>query len=298
MRDLKVFLNDINCAYEQNALLSGYTTFKIGGPASVMVFPDYEVKLSELIKFLNEDNYQYYVLGKGSNVLALDEGYNGVVINTCRLNYIRKINDTDFECGCGLPLIKACKYALDSSLSGLEFAYGIPGSCGGAVFMNAGAYGGEMKDVILNVRHIRTDGTFETVDNDELNLGYRSSVYCENHCVVSSVVFRLVNSDSETIKAKMEELLQKRKDKQPLDYPSAGSTFKRPEGYFAGALIQECGLKGYSLGGAMVSDKHAGFVINKGNATSDDVLKLIDHCRNEVYSAKNVMLEPEVRILK
>ena len=193
---------------------------------------------------------------------------------------------------------RVCNFALENGLTGLEFAFGIPGSAGGAAYMNAGAYGGEMKDVLVECRHIDSNGNFGSLRGEELGLAYRTSAYEHNGYIITTLVMKLSKGNKDEIRAKMQELLQRRKDKQPLEYPSAGSTFKRPEGYFAGALIEECGLKGYSVGGAQVSEKHAGFVINKGSATAKDVLDLIKYIQDKVFSEKGVMLEPEVRLIE
>ena len=192
--------------------------------------------------------------------------------------------------------MKLCRFALQNSLSGLEFAFGIPGSCGGAAFMNAGAYGGEMKDVLFKCDHIDENGERGSLSGDELNLSYRHSAYSENGCTITGLYLKLKKGNPDEIKAKMDDFLQRRKDKQPLEYPSAGSTFKRPEGYFAGALIEECGLKGKQVGGAQVSEKHAGFIINKGGATCTDILELCKICSETVYKQKGVKLEMEIRV--
>ncbi len=291
-------LKEKSIKFELNRPLSEMTTFKTGGPADVVVYPFSVDSVKLILAYLNEQSIPFYVLGRGSNVLAPDEGYRGVIISTEQLNEIKLKNDCTVEVSCGTSLIKLCKFALDNSLSGFEFAYGIPGSVGGAVYMNAGAYGGEIKDVILSCSYIDTDGNIASKNCSDLDLGYRHSTFNDSECFILSAVFKLNKSDKNEIKARMDELIGKRKDKQPLEYPSAGSTFKRPTGYFAGALIEECGLKGFSIGGAAVSEKHAGFVINKGNATSEDVLSVIKHCRDVVFSLKNVNLETEVKLLK
>ncbi|MBR4452020.1 MAG: UDP-N-acetylmuramate dehydrogenase, partial [Clostridia bacterium] len=197
----------------------------------------------------------------------------------------------------GISLMKVCRAALDNSLSGLECEYGIPGSVGGAVFMNAGAYGGEIRDIVSSVTHITHGGKIETLLSDKLDFGYRHSFYSDNDCFIISAEFKLSEGNFSEIKAKMDDLLSRRKEKQPLDLPSAGSTFKRPEGYYAGALIEECDLKGYTIGGAQVSEKHAGFIVNKSNATCADICNLIEHCRETVYEQTGIMLEPEVRFI-
>lgn len=288
----------IECEYSTDVLLKDYTSFKIGGKADVMIFPDSIEKLSALISLIGNEKITSLVLGKGSNMLVDDSGFRGVVINTCKLDKITLADDLTVVCQCGVSLSRLCRFALENSLTGLEFAFGIPGTAGGAAYMNAGAYGGEMKDVLVSCEHIHSDGSFGEFCADELELGYRHSVYSDSDMLITSLKLKLSKGDPEEIKARMDELMGKRRDKQPLEYPSAGSTFKRPEGYFAGALIEQCNLKGYSVGGAQVSEKHAGFVINKGGATAYDVISVIEHCQKTVFEKTGVMLEPEVKIIK
>ena len=287
----------IGCEYSTEAYLKDYTSFKIGGKADLMAFPDTESKISELYSFSNQSGVPVLVIGKGSNLLISDNGFRGLVINTCKFDKISLLDDTTVYCESGASLLKVCRFALENSLSGLEFAFGIPGTAGGAAYMNAGAYGGEMKDVLVSCEHIDKNGIKSRFSGDELNLSYRHSVYSDSPYLITSLTLKLKKGNKDEIKAKMDELMGKRIDKQPLDYPSAGSTFKRPEGYFAGALIEQCGLKGYQLGGARVSEKHAGFVINADNATSKDVLDLINHCQKTVYDETGVTLETEVKII-
>lgn len=288
----------IECEYSTDSLLRDYTSFKIGGKADFMIFPDNIYKLSSIVSFINQENIPALVLGKGSNMLADDDGFRGIVINTGKLDEIKLVDEDTVICQCGVSLSKLCRFALDNSLTGLEFAFGIPGTAGGAAYMNAGAYGGEMKNVLVTCEHICADGSVSSFSGEELNLGYRHSVYTDSEYIITSLTLKLSKGNSSEIKAKMDELMSKRREKQPLEYPSAGSTFKRPEGYFAGALIEQCNLKGYSVGGAQVSEKHAGFVINKNNATFADVLAVIDHCKKTVYDKTGVTLEPEVKIIK
>lgn len=295
---LYALCKEIECEYSTKALLRDYTSFKIGGKADVMIFPDNISTLSSIVSFITKENLPSLVLGKGSNMLADDSGFRGVVINTCKLDEIKLVDDTTVVCQCGVTLSKLCRFALDNSLTGLEFAFGIPGTAGGAAYMNAGAYGGEMKDVLVSCEHILADGSLSSFSGDELKLGYRYSAYSDSKFIITSLTLKLAKGNPAEIKAKMDELMSKRRDKQPLEYPSAGSTFKRPEGYFAGALIEQCNLKGYAVGGAQVSEKHAGFVVNKGGATAADVLAVIEHCKKTVYAEKGVKLEPEVKIIK
>lgn len=287
----------IGCEYITDAMLKDYTSFKIGGVADIMVFPDEVSKLSEITAYTSENGIPAFVIGKGSNLLVSDNGLKGVVINTCKLDSIKLVGETTIVCQSGISLSRLCRFALENSLTGLEFAFGIPGTAGGAAYMNAGAYGGEMKDVLVSCEHVLPNGETGIFSGDELKLGYRHSVYSDSDLLITSLTLELKKGDAQEIKAKMDELMSKRRDKQPLEYPSAGSTFKRPEGYFAGALIEQCGLKGYVVGGAEVSEKHAGFVVNKGGATAGDVLAVINHCRDTVLKETGVTLEPEVKII-
>ena len=296
-KNLCLLCDDLKCEYLTDALLKDYTSFKIGGKADLMVFPDSTEKLSKIISYANIENIPVFVLGKGSNLLVSDNGIRAVVINTCKLDGIELVDETTIKCQSGISLSRLCRFALDNSLSGLEFAFGIPGTAGGAAYMNAGAYGGEMKDVLVSCEHLNSDGSCSFFSGDELALSYRHSIYSDSDYIITSLTLKLNKGEKEKIKAKMDELIGKRKDKQPLEYPSAGSTFKRPEGYFAGALIEQCGLKGFKIGGAQVSEKHAGFVINIGCATSGDVLKVINHCQKTVMENTGVMLETEVKII-
>ena len=293
------YAKSIGCPSQRDVPMSKYTTFRIGGNASVMLTPTTDEQLASIIKKCKEDNIKPFIIGNGSNMLISDKGLDTVVINMCRPDpKIELVNGDTVVCDAGATMSKVCNFALENGLTGLEFAFGIPGSAGGAAYMNAGAYGGEMKDVLVECRHIDSDGNFGSLRGEELGLAYRTSAYEHNGYIITTLVMKLSKGNKDEIRAKMQELLQRRKDKQPLEYPSAGSTFKRPEGYFAGALIEECGLKGYSVGGAQVSEKHAGFVINKGDASAKDVLDLIKYIQDKVLSEKGVMLEPEVRLIE
>ena len=263
----------------------------------MLALPDSDEKLCLLVSKCAVSGVTFTVLGKGSNVLVSDDGIRGLTIITAGEEEIRAEGECGIYCSAGTPLIRLCLYALENSLTGFEFAYGIPGSAGGAAFMNAGAYGGEMKDVLVACEHITRSGEKGTLTGSELALGYRRSAYCDNGFVITGLHLRLNKGKPEEIRAKMDELLSKRKAKQPLEYPSAGSTFKRPEGYFAGALIEENGLKGYSVGGAQVSEKHAGFVINRGGATAGDVMQLVNDVKEKVLASSGVELEPEIRFI-
>ena len=287
----------LNIEYLENEPMSLHTTFKIGGEARLVVMPKSEEDISALVKACNENSIRYLVVGNGSNMLVSDGGIDACIILLGKdFSDVFLIDETTIFAQAGAQLIKACRLALENELTGLEFAYGIPGSCGGAAFMNAGAYGGEMKDVLFKCSHIDKNGEKGFLEGDELKLSYRHSAYYDNNCIITGLYMKLQKGDKAEIKAKMEDLLSRRKDKQPLEYPSAGSTFKRPEGYFAGALIEECGLKGSSVGGAQVSEKHAGFVINKGGASCKDVLELCEKISKTVEKEKGVKLEMEIRV--
>lgn len=291
------YVKNEGISYIENEPMALHTTFKIGGPARLAVFPKNENEISEVIKKCKEENVRYMVVGNGSNLLVADEGIDAVVILLGKeFGEVKLIDDTTIFAEAGASLMKVCRFALENGLSGLEFAYGIPGSCGGGAFMNAGAYGGELGDVMFRCDHIDQDGNKGSLEGDDLKLAYRHSAYYENGCVITGAYFKMQKADKEEIKAKMADYMSRRRDKQPLEYPSAGSTFKRPEGNFAGALIEQCGLKGTSVGGAEISTKHAGFVINKGGATCKDVLDLCKKVADTVKAEKGIDLEMEVRV--
>ncbi len=293
------YLKNRKIEFTENEPMANRTTFKIGGAARLTVFPKSEEEISLTVKKCRELGVRYVVVGNGSNLLVADEGIDACVILLGKnFEEIKLIDDTTVFASAGTLLIKVCTFALEHGLTGLEFAYGIPGSCGGAAFMNAGAYGGEMKDVLYRCDHIDKNGNRGALSGEELKLSYRRSAYYDNGCIVTGLYLKLKKGNKDEIKAKMQELMQRRRDKQPLEYPSAGSTFKRPEGYFAGALIEECGLKGASVGGAQVSEKHAGFVINTGGASCSDVLELCKRVSDTVYKEKGVKLEMEIRVTR
>lgn len=280
-----------------NEDMKHHTTFRIGGPCDVMVKINCEALLCELIKQCEEEKIKYYILGRGSNVLVSDKGLRGVVLLIGSDFSSVRVDGDIIECKAGASLSAVCQVALENGLQGLEFAYGIPGSVGGAVYMNAGAYGGEMKDVIISCKYI-DNGEIKEIPLSEMNLSYRHSLFSEKGYCITSVKLGLKKGDKAGIKSLMDTLMQKRKDKQPLEYPSAGSTFKRPEGDFAGRLIEVCGLKGTACGGAEVSTKHSGFVINKDNATFSDVLGVIDTVKKTVKEQTGVELQCEVLIME
>ena len=283
--------------FRENEPLAAHCTFKIGGPARLFVQPETEQQLCRAIALCKAEGVRHYLLGNGSNILFADEGFPGAVIDVSALHSEIAVNGNQLTAGAGVRLSTLCKAALEHSLTGLEFAYGIPGTVGGAVYMNAGAYGGEMKDVLCTVRYLTADGSVTEAPMQELDLGYRHSIFEENGGCILSAVLTLQPGDAAAIKARMDELMAKRVDKQPLDKPSAGSTFKRPAGAFAAALIDQCGLRGYRYGGAAVSDKHCGFVVNLGGATCADVLALCDEVRAIVREKTGYDLEKEIRVV-
>lgn len=281
-----------------NEPMSAHTSFKIGGCADAFVKPRCSDDIKAVIDFAKENGVDYRILGKGSNLLVSDEGYRGIIINLGEaFKRIELKDENTIYASAGVSLGELCRFAYDNSLSGLEFAWGIPGSVGGAIYMNAGAYGGEIKDVLVKAYHIASDMTCGEYSGEELSLSYRHSVYTENKYCVTGGEFALKKAGKDDIKAKMDDCMQKRRSKQPLEYPSAGSTFKRPVGNYAAALIEQCGLKGVSVGGAMVSEKHSGFVINTGNATCKDVEELIDLVKKTVFEQTGYKLECEVEKL-
>lgn len=281
-----------------NEEMKNYTTFKVGGPADVLIKPNSIMELVEAVKLCRAYEIPYYILGNGSNLLVPDEGYRGVVIQIYKNLDGIEVEGNQITAQAGALLSKIANKALEHSLTGFEFAHGIPGTLGGAVVMNAGAYNGEMKQVIVSCEVLDTDGQIRTLSHEALELGYRTSIIQKKGYIVLSATIELKEGNKEEISAYMKELMARRKEKQPLDKPSAGSTFKRPEGYFAGKLIMDSGLKGYQMGGAMVSDKHSGFVVNNGGATFKDIENLIKHVQEVVKEKYQVVLEPEVKILK
>lgn len=280
-----------------NEPMKKHTTFRIGGVADYFVTPCSILEVREVIKLCRQENVPYYLMGNGSNLLVSDEGYRGVIVQLYdKFNQV-EWNENKAVVMAGCLLSSFGNEAARRSLTGFEFATGIPGTMGGAVTMNAGAYGGEMKDCLLRVRMMDQNGRDRWYDKEELQLGYRTSIAATENLVVLEAEIELVKGDPTAIKNKLSELSLARRSKQPLEYPSAGSTFKRPEGYFAGQLIQDAGFKGMVHGGAMVSDKHSGFVINKDNATAKDVLELIQMVQEGVFRQFGVHLEMEVKKL-
>lgn len=274
-----------------------HTTFRIGGPADYYLCPHSTEELQKILQICTENKIDFFILGNGSNLLVSDKGYRGAVIQLWKNFSDIMVKGTVITVKAGALLSKVAAEALEASLTGMEFASGIPGTIGGAVMMNAGAYGGEMKDIIQEVTVLTKKGEILTLSKEEMEFGYRTSVVKEKGYVVISVALQLKKGDKEEIRKVMDDLKERRVTKQPLDMPSAGSTFKRPEGYFAGKLIMDAGLRGFSVGGAQISEKHCGFIVNKGNATAADVLGLIEEVQKRVQEQFGVALHPEVRFL-
>ena len=294
---LKKTLESTRYTVWENEPMSKHTSFKIGGPAKLFVSPADSNTLSELITNCKNYDIPTVYFGNGSNILFNDYGFDGVVISTSRMTEISLQDENVIECGSGVKNSVLCQFALENSLSGFEFLWGIPGTVGGAAFMNAGAYGGEIKDVIVGCEYITADGEIKEMSSDEMDLSYRHSIFSENGGIITKVRLRGRLDNKEVIRTLMDELMDRRRTKQPLEFPSAGSVFKRPEGYFAAALIEECGLKGESVGGAQVSEKHSGFIINTGNATASDVKQLVEIIKETVFMQKGVQLECEIRVI-
>ena len=289
--------------FVQQEVLAGHTTFKIGGPAAFWCAPRNAAELHRILQHCRAQGVRVYLLGNGSNTLFDDAGFDGAVVDMRGLNEMKASDaDTDLvriTAGAGQTLGRLCSKAQTLGLTGLEFACGIPGTVGGAVYMNAGAYGGELKDVLESVTFLDSDLQLRTLPAADLKMGYRTSLFEENPdwCILSATVV-LRHGDGAAVLARMQELLGRRKDKQPLEWPSAGSTFKRPQGAFAGKLIEECGLRGFTVGGAQISEKHCGFVINRGGATCADVVALTEQVRQIVEARTGFVLEREIRVVK
>lgn len=274
-----------------------HTSFQIGGPAEIFVQPATGAEVCQAIRLAKEEQIPFFVVGNGSNLLVSDDGFRGMIVQIGRNLQEISVEDNVIYAQAGALLSRVARTALEHGLTGMEFAAGIPGSLGGAVAMNAGAYGGEMKDILTDAEVLTPDGEIKILSLEELDLSYRHSCIFDEDYIVLSVHLQLEQGDKTVIRNRMDELARARREKQPLEYPSAGSTFKRPEGYFAGALIQEAGLKGYTVGGAQVSEKHSGFVVNRGGATAEEVLFLIKQVQKKVKSRFGVTMEPEVRMV-
>ena len=305
MEQLKQQLKAAGILYKENEPLSAHCTFRIGGPADVFVLPQDEEQLCRAVMLCKQADIRYYLLGNGSNVLFADEGFRGAVIDVSAeaegmgLSIYQNADGDYISAPAGLKLSELCNFALKHGYTGLEFAYGIPGTVGGAVYMNAGAYGSELKDVLESVTFLDSDLQLRTLPAADLAMGYRTSIFEQNPdwCILSATVV-LHRGDGAAVLARMQELLGKRREKQPLEWPSAGSTFKRPQGAFAGKLIEDCGLRGFTVGGAQISEKHCGFVINRGGATCADVVALTEQVRQIVEARTGFVLEREIRVVK
>lgn len=292
------YLKEKRCIVKENDSLKDYNTFKIGGTAELLVMPEDCGTLKGLLEIMKENDIQYYFLGNGSNVLIADKYFNGVFIILSRVNHI-EVREDYIYADCGATLNRLAGIARDNNLSGLEFAYGIPGTLGGAIYMNAGAYGGQMSDVVSASKYLNLDTLeIKTISARAHQFDYRKSIFGENNFLILSSVLKLNYGNKSEIEAAMQKNMSARKEKQPLEYPSAGSVFKRGENYFAAKVIEDCGLKGAIVGGAQVSEKHAGFIINKGGASYQDVINLIEHIKSVVFEKTGIKLEREVRIIE
>lgn len=299
---IKYILSKLEAFMDKDSLLidepmKNHTSFKVGGPVDLMILPKTEDEIVNVLKLLASQPIPFYIMGNGSNLLVSDRGFSGVVIKLYDNYNDFSVDEDIITAKSGILLSKLAKVALNHNLGGLEFASGIPGTLGGAITMNAGAYGGEMKDVLISAHVVDRQGNILEIVNGNLELAYRTSSIQKKDLIVLSAKLQLKKAPYEEIKDKMNELDCKRKDKQPLEWPSAGSTFKRPEGHFAGKLIQDSGLRGYSIGGAQVSEKHCGFIINKGGATANDIFSLICHVQKTVYEKFGIHLDTEVKQL-
>lgn len=284
-------------SFNENISLAPYCSMKVGGNAKYLALPKNEAELTEAIVFFREKGERIIVVGNCSNLIFPDQGFDGAVIITTAMRGI-SIEDGIITAYCGETLSTLARFACENSLSGLEFCYGIPGTIGGGVYMNAGAYGGELSDRFISGVFLDENLNRTVITAEEMGFGYRQSRMNKENLVLISASFSGIDGDKAQIKAKMDELMATRKAKQPLEFPSCGSAFKRPTGHFAGALIEQCGLKGYTIGGAQVSEKHAGFVINRGNATATDVLALMKNVTDIVLKKTGVLLEPEIRVIE
>ena len=302
-------LDAAGIACTRNELLADHCTFRIGGPADIFIKPCDEIQLCRAVAFCKEQGARYYLLGNGSNILFEDAGFRGAVLDLTAMKTGIGMKENipgeesgvvycSVTVGAGMKLSTLCNFALNHSCTGLEFAYGIPGTVGGAVYMNAGAYGGEIKDVLTAVTFLDENLHLQTLPVQELQLGYRTSIFERCSWCILEAEFTLHPGDAQEIRTAMQEYMRRRKEKQPLEYPSAGSTFKRPVGQFAGKLIEDCGLRGFRVGGAAISEKHCGFVVNLGNATCADVVSLTEQVRQIVLEKTGCTLEREIRVVE
>ena len=279
-----------------NVPMSKYTSFKIGGPAECLVKIQTIEELKEILKIAKQQNIPLTIIGNGSNLLVSDDGIKGLVLKIELDKF--EINEENLKVGSGIKLAYIAQNALKQQLAGFEFASGIPGTIGGAIRMNAGAHGKEMKDVVTTVTYMDRNGEIHKIQNEDAKFEYRNSMFAQNDFIILEVAIRLEKGNAEEIQAKMTEYATYRKEKQPIEYPSAGSTFKRGNDFITAKLIDECGLKGHQIGGAQISEKHAGFIINKGNATADDVIKLMEYTKEQVYNKFGKVIEAEIEIVK
>lgn len=299
MQDFFKWLSDEEIIYHTDRELKDYTTLHIGGKAAAIVEPNSIEKLCKVIKVIHEKELKFFILGNGSNVLFEDEGYDGIIVHiTNALNKIELLDENQVRVQSGATNAELARFTQENSLTGYEFACGIPGTIGGAIYMNAGAYDGETKEVVRSVRYIDQAGKIKTIDHENLQFGYRHSYFTENFGLILDVTYQFEIGEETKIKTKIEELMSRRYEKQPMDKYSAGSTFKRPAGYYASKLIQDTGLRGYAVGDACVSSKHTGFLINDGKATSKQFQALIKDVQDKVNAKYGVMLECEIKHIK
>lgn len=287
----------LTCDVRVNELMSGHTSFKIGGPADILVLPESIEQLRAILKIINKSSVQFTLIGNGSNILVRDKGIRGIVIKLGNMLRDFSVIDDILVFGAGYSLAQAARKAMEYGRTGMEFAVGIPGSIGGAVYMNAGAYDGEMKNIVHSVKVMDRQGNEQLLSAGELEFNYRKTKLQNSGLIVTEVLLKMPAGDQAAIRAKMEDFSSRRISKQPLEMPSAGSMFKRPPGHFAGTLIDQAGLKGYAVGGAQISTKHAGFVVNAGGATAADVLKLISDVQEKIKTGVGVDLQPEVLVI-
>ena len=288
-------LQEQGIAFTQNEPMQKHTTFHIGGEADLFVNIANADQLALVLRAAAREEVSWMVIGNGSNLLVSDLGIEGAVLHLSGLDGIEYDGSCEITCGAGLRLSQLCVFAAENGLQGMEFAWGIPGTVGGAVYMNAGAYDSEMRNVVTACTALDPQGAEHTLAAEEMEFGYRSSIFQQQPYIVTSVTVRLQPGDGAQIRARMEDIFSRRKQKQPLEYPSAGSVFRRPQGNYAGTMIEACGLKGFTIGGAQVSEKHAGFIINTGAATASDVKRVIEHVQNEVFLKYSVRLEQEIK---
>ena len=298
MEHLKQKLEEAAIPYSCGEPLARHTSFQIGGPAALFCMPHTAQQLVQAIGLCREEGVRTYILGNGSNLLFSDHGFDGVVVSTCSLEPEIRVEGDRIIAGAGVSLKQVCEEAAYHSLTGLEFAYGIPGSLGGAVYMNAGAYGGETRDVLLEVEFLDEAGQIRSLPVSQLELGYRTSIFARTGWCVLRATLQLHPGDSVQIQQKLDDLMNRRRQKQPLEYPSAGSAFKRPEGAFAGSLIEQCGLRGFRVGDAAISEKHCGFIVNLGHASCADVLELARQVSERVQRETGFVLEKEIRVVE